>query len=89
MTTIEFGTFSDCKKLISITIGYGVESIEPAALQDCNNVTEIHTKATIPPSIRWWYQLDTTTIILYVPTGRKEACQNHIVWEDFKEYREE
>ncbi len=89
VTIIEFSTFSYCKELISITIGSGVESIDPFAFEYCNNVTEIHIKATTPPSTSRWHQLDTTTIILYVPTGRKEAYQNHIVWEDFKEYREE
>ncbi|MEF8805230.1 MULTISPECIES: leucine-rich repeat protein [Bacteroides] len=75
--------FSECTNLSSVIIPANVETIEDAAFENCSALKEIHVKSSIPPTVNNSTFSTYSHVVLYVPTGSKEAYQNHNIWGKF------
>lgn len=75
--------FSECTNLSSVIIPANVETIENAAFENCSALKEIHVKSSIPPTVSNSAFSTYSHVVLYVPTGSKEAYQNHNIWGKF------
>ena len=60
-----------------------METIEDAAFENCSALKEIHVKSSIPPTVNNSTFSTYSHVVLYVPTGSKEAYQNHNIWGKF------
>lgn len=98
MTKIGQGAFQNCTALEFIEIRGSITEIGNYAFSGCSNVTEIQTKAKLPPTCHWdngWHSRPFTGIndncILYYPADNPnyepENPQSHYrtatVWQDF------
>lgn len=83
--------FSDCSDLTSITISKDVSNIEFSAFNMCSDLQEIHCQATTPPTCGGssFYGVNTTTCVLYVPTGTAASYKTNFTWKNFANIVEE
>ena len=86
---IEGGAFSDCSKLSSLTIGSGVETVEGAAFQNCEELKDVyclaadvpHNDSYVSPFTNYYINLNAT---LHVPASSLEAYKADKHWNGFK-----
>jgi hypothetical protein len=84
VTSIGNYAFCDCKALILITIGSGVESIGTWAFHNCFNLTTITCKAITPPEVAADTFNDVNkSITVYVPAESIAAYKAADGWKDF------
>lgn len=85
VTCIGYGAFAGCKNLASIVIPQSVTSIESNAFGYCANLKSVTMVSAIPISISNDAFYASTSAVLYVPKGSKEAYASADVWKDFSE----
>lgn len=71
------GAFCSCSGLISLTLPSTLKVIQNYAIDECQNIKEVHSKGVTPPIMNRFYN-DTygAETILYVPKGSKDLY-NH------------
>jgi len=88
VTSIRGRAFGDCSGLTSITIPSSVTFINSQAFVNCSGLTSIYAYPTIPVNLsslfQVFYGVNTSTCILYVPSGSKSAYQSAVQWKDFQ-----
>lgn len=86
-TSLGAGAFSGCSGLTSISIPLSVASIGSYAFNGCTAINTIYTYATTPiglqRSISVFGGINSSTCILYVPTGMKSTYKTAIGWSIF------
>jgi hypothetical protein len=90
LTSIRKSVFAGCEDLESITIPASVGNIEDYAFEDCIGLTSLYVNATMPPNTGEdvFYDVNTSTCTLYVPTGTKAAYRTAETWKDFENITE-
>jgi hypothetical protein len=87
VTAIDINTFWYCSKLKSVTIHSGVTKIGSYAFYTCSSLASIYLYSSKPIDISQsayvFETVNTTTCVLYVPTGLKSAYQAALKWKDF------
>lgn len=73
-------TFQLSSDLISIHIPNSVTEIGSGAFSNCENLTSIILKATVPPSLGYHYHYGNSNISVYIPCGSHEAYSNDQNW---------
>ncbi len=83
--TIGGRTFCECTGLKEVTIGNKVTSIDYDAFRSCSGLMSIYSLNPEPPTCGGdvFYNVPTSTCVLYVPIGSKEAYSTADQWEDF------
>lgn len=83
--------FNHCTSLYSIIIPETVTNINEGAFCYCSDLQEIHCQATTPPTCGGssFYGVNTTTCVLYVPTGTAASYKTNFTWKNFANIVEE
>lgn len=93
VTSINPYAFYDCYSLKSIIIPSSVALIGGEAFYNCNNLNSIHAHNTTPANINLedniFYDVPTSTCILYVPIGSKPLYTSAYQWKAFTNIVEE
>ena len=86
VTSIGRYAFEGCIVLTSITIPESVIEIGSDAFYGCTGLTSITCEATSPPTCgeTVFYEIDKSSIPLYVPAESIEAYKAADQWKDFK-----
>ncbi len=90
VTSIGMCAFEECSNLTSITLGSSVTSIGEGAFMMCSNLTSITSLNTTPPTCdsSVFITVNTSTCVLYVPVGSKDAYSSTSPWSDFDNIEE-
>ena len=85
VTSIEVGTFFECRALTAITIPNTISSIGSSAFTNCKGLVSVVCETTIPPTIgdSIFCRVDCSQIPLYVPAGSVDAYKTADQWKDF------
>ncbi|MGC9151662.1 MAG: leucine-rich repeat domain-containing protein [Microbacter sp.] len=87
ITSIGDGVFQGCSGLTSITIPNSITSIGNWAFQRCSGLASIYAYPATPidlsSSSDVFYSVNTSTCILYVPSGSLSAYKAAYQWKDF------
>jgi len=87
VTTVGSLAFFSCRALTSITLPSSVITIDNYAFYGCSGLTSIYAYPTTIVDLtsidRVFYDVNTKTCTLYVPSGKKSIYQNAIQWKDF------
>ncbi len=85
VTSIWTYAFGDCSSLTEVTIGNSVTSIRSYAFYNCSSLMEVTSLNPEPPSCNGSsFGTITSTGVLYVPKGSKEAYSTATCWKDFQ-----
>ena len=89
VTTLYNYTFSGCSSMTSVTIGSGVTTIGGYVFWQCGSLEEIHSFASLPPSLGdGVFGYVSRSIPVNVPCGKVSAYQNASGWGEFTSIRE-
>ena len=87
VTSIGSSAFEYCYGLTSVTIPSSVTSIGDEAFYYCSGLTSIYAYPVPPVDLSTVYSVffnvNTSTCTLYVPTGSKAAYQAAVQWQNF------
>ncbi len=78
--------FVNCSRLWNITLGVNVTEIGDEAFYNCSTLESIYSLNPEPPACSGssvFYNVDTSTCMLYVPEGSKEKYATAYQWKDF------
>ncbi|MBP3227451.1 MAG: leucine-rich repeat domain-containing protein [Bacteroidaceae bacterium] len=93
VTTIGYGAFVKCSGLTSVNIPTSVTSIGNAAFSYCTALADIYAQRAVPDGytaeLSAFYNVPTSTCILHVPVGSKNAYANTKPWSNFTNIVEE
>jgi hypothetical protein len=90
VTSVGYRCGANNKGITSIVIPQTVDSISSYAFYNLANLTNVHVKATIPPTMKEYaFNGSYSKAILYVPKGCKEAYANAADWKKFTNIVEE
>lgn len=79
LTCIGQNAFTSCKALKELTLPAAVEQIGDHPLLTASKLTKLHVKRSTPVELTDSLT-DVTTMVLYVPTGSKEAYESATFW---------
>lgn len=93
-TVSSIGTeaFEYCTNMLSLTIGSSVSNIGGSAFYGCTALQEIHSKASVPPSLSGNNVFDfnvVSAIPVYIPCGRTPYYAAADGWSRFTNFIEE
>ncbi len=82
--------FFEYSGLTEVTIGSRVKTIYNRAFRGCSSLASIYSLNPQPPTCakNVFYNVPTSTCILYVPKGSKEAYSTAYAWKKFKHIEE-
>ncbi len=85
VTSIGYYAFYECTGLTSMDLPNSVTSIGDYAFYKCTGLTSVTSLATTPPTCGTdvFYNVDTESCTLHVPTGTKSLYQAADQWKDF------
>ena len=85
LTVIPGWAFSKCRNLTSITIPGSVIEIGLSAFEACTGLTEVTVEWKIPLEVldNIFYEVNTSDVTLFVPTGTASLYHLADVWMDF------
>lgn len=87
VTTIKNLGFAECVKLTTLSIPSSVTSIGSSAFYFCTGLTSLYANPLTPVNLTGstyvFYNINTSTCILYVPFGSLSAYQAANQWKDF------
>ena len=90
VTTISNYAFYGCSGLTSVTIPNSVTSIGQGTFYGCSGLTEIHSLASVPPTLgASVFNYVSTSIPVYVPCGSASSYQAADGWNSFTNIQEE
>ena len=90
VTSIGDYAFLECRSLTTLIISNSVTSIGEEAFRLCNFLTEIHSLASVPPTLgENVFSGISTNSIFYVPCGSTAAYQAANGWSNLTNYQEE
>ena len=77
--------FSGCSSLKNFTFGSGLQSIGQEAFSDCFNITQISSKAVVPPTcdINALDDINKWNCKLFVPKTNIDAYKQAAQWKEF------
>ncbi|WP_424047026.1 leucine-rich repeat protein [Prevotella jejuni] len=77
--------FSGCSSLKNFTFGSGLQSIGQEAFSDCINITQISSKAVVPPTcgINALDDINKWNCKLFVPKTNIDAYKQAAQWKEF------
>jgi hypothetical protein len=88
VTSINESAFVGCASLTSISIPDSIISIGNYAFSDCKGLTSIivfwNKPLDLSSSFNVFENVNVSTCILYVPTGKVNVYRNTTKWKDFK-----
>ena len=83
-------SFDHNRKLTKVYLPSTVTKIQMCAFYACDAITEIHIKATTPPTLdHYTFYPRYNDAVLYVPKGYKQDYANAVEWNCFKNIVEE
>ena len=92
VTTIANNVFRDCSSLKRIDIPKSITALGSYIFWGCSSLELIHCEIEDIDAVRqgnsMFYRVPTSTCILEVPAGTKQAYQNAPQWKDFLNIRE-
>ncbi len=91
VTSIGYSAFRSCTSLTRVTIGNSVTSIYSGAFYECTGLKSVTSLNPQPPKFLSGSAFSssiTSTCVLYVPKGSKEAYSTASTWSDFKHIEE-
>lgn len=80
--SIDYGCFAECKALKTVVLGSGLKSMDVEVFLGCTNLTDIHSLATVPPTI-YEATFPGYTATLHVPNGCTDAYKAAEYWKNF------
>ena len=85
VTSIGKWAFSGCSSLKNFTFGSGLQSIGQEAFSDCFNITQISSKAVVPPTcgINALDDINKWNCKLFVPKANINAYKQAPQWKEF------
>ena len=85
VTSIGKWAFSGCSSLKNFTFGSGLQSIGQEAFSDCFNITQIRSKAVVPPTcdINALDDINKWNCKLFVPKANINAYKQAPQWKEF------
>ena len=85
VTSIGKWAFSGCSSLKNFTFGSGLQSIGQEAFSDCINITQISSKAVVPPTcdINALDDINKWNCKLFVPKANINAYKQAPQWKEF------
>ena len=85
VTSIGKWAFSGCSSLKNFTFGSGLQSIGQEAFSDCINITQIRSKAAVPPTcdINALDDINKWNCKLFVPKANINAYKQAPQWKEF------
>ena len=85
VTSIGKWAFSGCSSLKNFTFGSGLQSIGQEAFSDCFNITQIRSKAVVPPTcdINALDDINKWNCKLFVPKANINAYKQAPQWREF------
>lgn len=86
VTIIGYGAFHSCNLLKEVTIPENVTEIEDLAFTECQNLTTVYCKSTVPPKMKETNSnFDFTTPIrkIYVPSASVEKYKTAQEWSRY------
>ena len=85
VTSIGKWAFSGCSSLKNFTFGSGLPSIGQEAFSDCFNITQIRSKAVVPPTcdINALDDINKWNCKLFVPKANINAYKQAPQWKEF------
>lgn len=88
VTSISEGVFYDCSGLASVTIPNSVTYIDTVAFHGCIGLTEIHSLASVAPTLgENVFEGVSSTIPVYIPCGSSDSYSD--IWSYFSNIIEE
>lgn len=81
--------FTRCTSMTELTLPSTLKTIGGGCLASASNLTKLHVKAAIPPTLTESLAADVAKTVLYVPTGSKAAYEANALWNEFTNIIEE